>query len=104
MIEAGKKEVQIGVAEVRQVFQFGKNPAVAGCLVTSGKMQCGALVRIERDRQIVFEGELKTLKRFKDDVQEVAQGVDFGTSFDKFNDLKKGDKISAFVITETQCV
>lgn len=104
LIEPVKKEVQIGVAEVRQVFKFGKNLTIAGCLVTSGKMQRGALTRIERDGQIVFEGKLDTLKRFKDDAKEVAQGFECGMSFDKFNDLKEGDKISAFVITETKRV
>jgi translation initiation factor IF-2 len=102
LIEPIKKEVQIGLAEVRQVFKFGKNLTIAGCLVTSGKMQRGALTRIEREGQIVFEGKLDTLKRFKDDAKEVAQGFECGMSFDKFNDLKEGDKISAFVITETK--
>ncbi len=104
LIEPVRKEVQIGEAEVRQVFKFGKNLTIAGCLVTSGKIQRGALTRIEREGQIVFEGKLDTLKRFKDDAKEVAQGFECGMSFDKFNDLKEGDKISAFVITETKRV
>jgi translation initiation factor IF-2 len=97
-----REEIKIGTAEIRQKFSFSKNLAIAGCMVTVGKIQRGAIVRIERDGQTVYEGKLDTLKRFKDDAKEVAQGFECGMSFDKFNDFKEGDLVQAFTILETK--
>jgi len=97
-----KEEVQIGTAEIRQIFKFGKNLMIAGCMVTNGKITRGAIARIERAGQIIYEGKIETLKRFKDDVREVAQGFECGMSFEKFNDVHEGDKVNAFVIQETK--
>jgi translation initiation factor IF-2 len=102
LIEPLRQEVQIGTAEVRQVFKVGKNLMIAGCMVTSGKVQRGGLARIERDGQIIYEGKIETLKRFKDDAREVAQGFECGMSFEKFNELVEGDKINVFVVQESK--
>lgn len=97
-----REEVQIGQAEVRQIFKVGKGLMIAGCMVLSGKVQRSSIARIERNGQIIHEGKLDTLKRFKDDAKEVAQGFECGMSFDKFSDLQVGDKINSFIITETK--
>ncbi|OPZ87847.1 MAG: Translation initiation factor IF-2 [bacterium ADurb.Bin425] len=97
-----KEEVQIGQAEVRQIFKVGKGLMIAGCMVLSGKVQRGSIARIERNGQVIHEGKLDTLKRFKDDAKEVAQGFECGMSFDKFSDLQIGDKINSFIVQETK--
>jgi translation initiation factor IF-2 len=102
LIQPLRQEVAIGQAEVRQVFKFGKNLVIAGCMVLSGKIQRGAIARVERAGAIIYDGKIDTLKRFKDDAKEVATGFECGMSFDKFNDLQEGDKINAFVIQETK--
>jgi translation initiation factor IF-2 len=102
LIEPLRQEVQIGTAEVRQIFKVGKNLMIAGCMVTSGKVQRGGLARIEREGQIIYEGKIETLKRFKDDAREVAQGFECGMSFEKFNELTEGDKINVFVVQESK--
>lgn len=97
-----REEVNIGQAEVRQIFKVGKGLMIAGCMVLTGKVQRGSIARIERNGQIIHEGRLDTLKRFKDDAKEVAQGFECGMSFDKFQDLQIGDKINSFIVTETK--
>ncbi|MFA7339081.1 MAG: translation initiation factor IF-2 [Candidatus Obscuribacterales bacterium] len=97
-----REEVNIGQAEVRQVFKVGKGTMIAGCMVLSGKVQRGAIARIERGGTQIWEGKLETLKRFKDDVKEVATGFECGMSFEKFTDLQMGDKVNFFIITETR--
>jgi translation initiation factor IF-2 len=102
LIQPLRQEVQIGTAEIRQVFKFGKALMIGGCMVTSGKITRGAIARIHRDGHIVYEGKVETLKRFKDDAKEVAQGFECGMSFEKFNDIHEGDLVNAFVIQETK--
>jgi len=102
LIQPTREEVHIGTAEVRQVFKFSKSLNIAGCMVTNGKITFGAIARIERNGQLIYEGRIATLKRFKDDKKEVAQGFECGMSFEKFNDLQEGDVINAFVIQETK--
>lgn len=102
LIEPVKQEVQVGTAEVRQIFKFGKNLTIAGCMVTNGKVVRNSIVRVSRDGEIVYEGKIETLKRFKDDVREVAQGFECGISFEKFTDMKEGDQINVFVIQESK--
>lgn len=97
-----REEVNIGQAEVRQVFKVGKGTMIAGCMVLSGKVQRGAIARIERGGTQIWEGKLETLKRFKDDVKEVATGFECGMSFEKFTDLQTGDKVNFFIVTETR--
>ncbi|HEY9778213.1 MAG TPA: translation initiation factor IF-2 [Planktothrix sp.] len=102
LIQPLRQEVQIGTAEIRQIFKFGKNLMIAGCMVTSGKITRGAIARIEREGQIIYDGKIETLKRFKDDAREVASGFECGMSFEKFNTVQEGDKVVAFVIQETK--
>jgi translation initiation factor IF-2 len=102
LIQPLRTEVQIGTAEIRQVFKFGKNLTIAGCMVTSGKIQRGGIAKIERAGERIYEGRIETLKRFKDDAREVAQGFECGMSFEKFNEVQEGDQVSVFVIQETK--
>ena len=84
LIEPVKQEVLVGTAEVRQIFKFGKNLMIAGCMVVSGKIIRSGKAQIERNGEIIYEGKIETLKRFKDDAREVAQGFECGMSFEKF--------------------
>jgi translation initiation factor IF-2 len=90
------REVVLGRAEVREVFKVSKVGTIAGCYVQSGKLQRNAKVRILRDSAVIFESELESLRRFKDDVKEVADGYECGVQVAKFQDLKMGDVIEAF--------
>ena len=94
------KEAVLGHAEVRQTFKVSSIGTIAGCYVTDGKMQRNEKVRIVRDSIVIHEGDLATLKRFKDDVKEVAQGYECGMSFERYNDVKVGDVIEAFVMEQ----
>ncbi|MCL6637399.1 MAG: translation initiation factor IF-2 [Alicyclobacillus sp.] len=96
MLEPEYKEVVLGHAEVRQVFHISKVGTVAGCYVTDGKLTRDAECRLIRDGVVVYEGRLDSLKRFKDDVREVASGFECGLTLEKFNDLKVGDVVEAF--------
>ena len=96
------KEVILGHAEVRQTFKVSGVGTIAGCYVQDGKMQRNEKVRIVRDSIVVFEGDLSSLKRFKDDAKEVAAGYECGLSFEKFNDVKVGDIIEAYVMEQIQ--
>ena len=90
-------EVIIGHAEVRQTFRVSKVGTVCGCYVQDGKIQRNCSVRVNRDNIVIFEGELASLRRFKDDVKEVAAGYECGMQVEKFNDIKEGDIIECFV-------
>ena len=94
------KENYLGQAEVRNVFHITGAGTVAGCYVTDGKLQRNAQVRLLRDSVVVFEGKLSSLKRFKDDAKEVAQGFECGVSLEGFNDIKEGDVIECFILEE----
>ena len=100
MLEPIKKEEITGTAEVKQTFKISKVGTIAGCLVRDGKIAKTAQCRLIRDDIVVYTGELASLKRGKDDVKEVSAGMECGIGIDKFNDLKVGDNIEAFVITE----
>ena len=89
-------EKQLGRAEVRNVFTVPKAGTIAGCFVVDGKMLRNADVRLLRENKIVYTGKLGSLKRFKDDAKEVAQGYECGMSIENFNDIKVGDVIEAF--------
>jgi translation initiation factor IF-2 len=96
MLDPTYKEVVIGHAEVRQTFHISKVGTVAGCYVTDGKITRDAECRVIRDGVVVYEGKLDTLKRFKDDAREVAQGFECGLTLEKYNDIKIGDIVEAF--------
>jgi translation initiation factor IF-2 len=94
------KEVVLGSAEVRQVFKLSKAGVVAGSMVTSGTIPRTSKVRLRRAGEIVWTGRIEALKRFKDDVKEVASGFECGITLDGYSDLKVGDVIEAFTIEE----
>ncbi|TDF98185.1 translation initiation factor IF-2 [Paenibacillus piri] len=98
MLDPVYKEKVIGQAEVRNIFKVSKIGVIAGCMVTSGKIARNAQMRLIREGIVVFEGNIDSLKRFKDDAKEVAQGYECGISLDKFNDIKEGDIIEAFIM------
>lgn len=100
MLEPIKKEEITGTAEVKQTFKISKVGTIAGCLVRDGKIAKTSQCRLIRDGIVVYTGELASLKRGKDDVKEVSAGMECGIDIEKFNDLKVGDNIEAFVITE----
>ena len=102
MLEPKFKEVVLGHAEVRQVFKITGAGAVAGCYVQDGKIQRNAEVRVVRDGIVFHEGHLNTLKRFKDDVKEVAAAYECGMSIENYNDIKDGDIIECFVMEEVK--
>ena len=102
MLEPKFKEVVLGHAEVRQVFRITGAGAVAGCYVQDGKIQRNAEVRVVRDGIVFHEGHLNTLKRFKDDVKEVATSYECGMSIENYNDIKEGDIIECFVMEEVK--
>lgn len=94
------KEVVLGRADVRQTFRTPQGVTVAGCYVTDGKIVRGASVRVIRDGIVVHEGEMSSLRRFKDDVREVAQGFECGIGVARFNDIKEGDVLEAYRMEE----
>lgn len=92
------KETVIGQAEIRNTFKVSKVGTIAGCMVTSGKITRTAEARLIRQGIVVYEGRIDSLKRFKDDVREVVQGYECGITLERFNDLKEGDIIEAFIM------
>lgn len=98
MLDPIYKEVVIGHAEVRNVFKVTKVGAIAGCMITSGKITRSAEARLIRGGIVVFTGKIDSLKRFKDDAKEVAQGYECGITLDRYNDVREGDTIEAFVM------
>ncbi len=96
------KEVALGKAEVRQVFTVGKTTKIAGCYVLEGKIVRNKTAVVLRNGEEVFKGQIDQLKRFKDDVKEVAQGFECGISFDKFNDIRDGDIIQVTTTEEIE--
>ncbi|MDH5042518.1 translation initiation factor IF-2, partial [Enterococcus faecalis] len=104
MLDPEFEEKVIGQAEVRQTISISKVGTVAGSYVTDGKITRDSQVRIIRDGIVVYEGQVDALKRFKDDVREVAQGYECGITIENFNDIKEGDIFEAFVMEEIKRV
>ena len=102
MLEPVLSEKPIGTAEVRETFKVPKVGTVAGCHVTDGKILRSSKVRLFRDGVAIYEGQLSSLKRFKDDVKEVVAGYDCGMGIANFNDIKVGDIIEAYEVVETK--
>jgi len=96
MLSLEMKEESTGEAEVRDTFKISRIGTIAGCMVTSGKILRNSNVRVVRSDELIFEGKLLSLKRFKDDVKEVAKGYDCGIQIDEFNDLVEGDIIQCY--------
>ena len=100
MLEPEQKEVITATAEVQETFKISKVGTIAGCIVREGKLQRTAKVRVIRNGIVVYTGELGSLKRFKDDVKEVAMGQDCGLNIQGYNDIKIGDVVEAYTIEE----
>ncbi len=94
------REAALGHAEVRETYKVSKVGTVCGCYVQDGKIQRGCKVRVLRDNVVIFEGDLASLRRFKDDVREVASGYECGMQIDKFNDVAVGDIIECYVMEQ----
>jgi translation initiation factor IF-2 len=100
MLAPEKKETVLGLVEVRQVFRIPKVGAVAGCYVQEGTVKRGAAVRVLRDSVVIHDGELDSLKRFKEDVREVKSGFECGLSIKNFSDIKEGDQLEVYEVVE----
>jgi translation initiation factor IF-2 len=100
MLAPERKENQLGLVEVREVYRISKVGTVAGCYVLEGVVRRGAKIRVLRDNVVVHDGELDSLKRFKDDVREVKAGFECGLSIKGYNDIEKGDQLEVYEIVE----
>ncbi len=100
MLQPEFKQEIIGLAEVRDVFRHPKFGAIAGCMVTEGVVKRNNPIRVLRDNVVIFEGELESLRRFKDDVSEVRNGMECGIGVKNYNDVKVGDQIEVFEVVE----
>lgn len=100
MLQPEFKQEIIGLAEVRDVFRHPKFGAIAGCMVTEGTVKRNNPIRVLRDNVVIFEGELESLRRFKDDVSEVRNGMECGIGVKNYNDVKVGDQIEVFEVVE----
>ena len=95
-MEPDIKEEIIGIAEVKDVFRSSKFGAIAGSMVIEGIVQKEQPIRVLRDNTVIYEGELESLRRFKDDVKEVKSGTECGIGVKNYNDIKNGDQIEVF--------
>ncbi|WP_062262927.1 translation initiation factor IF-2 [Endozoicomonas arenosclerae] len=102
MLGSDTREQIVGTAEVRDVFRSPKFGAVAGCMVVEGTVYRNDRIRVLRDNVVIFEGELESLRRFKDDVQEVREGMECGIAVKSYNDVKPGDKIEVYKTVEVK--
>ncbi len=102
LLSARIEEQVLGTAEIRETFKISKVGTIAGCFVLEGKINRNSKVRVIRDGVVVYTGELGSLKRFKDDVKEVAKGYECGLNIDKYNDIKVGDQIEAYEEVEVK--
>jgi len=100
MLSPARREEYLGQAEIRQVFNITKVGKIGGCMVTTGLVKRGAGVRLLRDNVVIHEGTLKTLKRFKDEVKEVKEGMECGMAFENYEDIKEGDIIECYQVVE----
>ncbi|ODR95566.1 translation initiation factor IF-2 [Methyloceanibacter stevinii] len=102
LLSPTRRETFLGNAEILEVFNISKVGKVAGCRVTEGKVERGAHVRLIRDNVVIHEGELSTLKRFKDEVKEVVAGQECGMAFEGYQDMREGDVIECFQVEHVQ--
>ena len=94
------REEYLGQAQIRQVFNITKVGKIGGCMVTTGIVKRGSKVRLLRDDVVIHEGTLKTLKRFKDEVREVKEGMECGMAFENYDGIQEGDIIECFDVKE----
>ena len=102
LLEPEYKEQLLGHAEVRNTFKVTGVGTIAGCYVTDGKLQRNAKVRLLRDNVVVFEGNLDSLRHFKEDRSEIASGFECGVGLEKYNDVKEGDVIECFELVQIE--
>lgn len=102
MLEPTYEEQVIGMAEVREIFSVPKVGTIAGCSVLDGKILRTAKIRVLREGVVIFTGKIESLRRFKDDVKEVLSGFECGIGVEKFNDIKVGDNLEAFIMNEVE--
>jgi len=102
MLDTEKSEQVVGKIEIRQVFSVPKIGKIGGCYVTDGKVNRNCKLRVIRDNIVIYDGNIGSLKRFQDDVKEVAAGYECGVGVDKYNDIKEGDILEAYEIVETK--
>ena len=102
LLQPELREVELGVAEVRELFTIGKNLVIAGCYVLEGKITRNRTAKVYRNNKEIFKGNLDNLRRFKDDAKEVLSGFECGISFNKFNDLQVGDIIKVSTVEEIE--
>ncbi len=100
MLSPDQKENTLGLVEIRQVFRISKVGAIAGCFVLDGMVRRGSRVRVLRDHVVIHDGELDSLKRFKDDVKEVKAGFECGLSIKNFNEINEGDQLEVYEMVE----
>ena len=100
MLDPEFEEKIMGYAEIREIFKASSVGTIAGCYVTEGRVTRNAKVRIVRDGRVIYDGTLDTLRRFKDDVREVASGYECGMLFKNYSDIKEGDKVEAYTMEE----
>jgi translation initiation factor IF-2 len=100
MIKPDLIEELLGTAEVRQIFKISKVGTIAGCFITKGKVKRKSLIRLIREDVVIYSGKINTLKRFKDDVDEVLEGMECGIGLENYKDLKEGDILEAYEIKE----
>jgi translation initiation factor IF-2 len=100
MLAPEKKESVIGLVQIRQIYKISKVGTVAGCMVLEGLIKRGARVRLLRDNVVIHDGELDSLKRFKDDVREVKAGFECGLSLKNYNEIQEGDQLEAYEVLE----
>jgi translation initiation factor IF-2 len=100
MLSPEHKENILGLVEIRQVFRISKVGAIAGCFVLDGMVKRGSRVRVLRDNVVIHDGELDSLKRFKDDVKEVKSGFECGLSIKAFNEINEGDQLEVYEMVE----
>jgi translation initiation factor IF-2 len=102
MLDPTFEEEVIGLAEVRDTFSVPKVGIIAGCAVVDGKILRNARVRVLRDGVVIYTGKIESLRRFKDDVKEVQSGYECGISVERFNDIKVGDNLEAFILNQVE--
>ena len=102
LLSAKIEENVVGSAEIRETFKISKVGTIAGCFVIDGNIKRNNKVRVIREGVVVYTGKLGSLKRFKDDVKEVAKGFECGLNIDRFNDIKVGDVVEAYEEVEVK--
>jgi len=100
LLSPEKKEAVLGLVEIRQIYKISAVGTVAGCMVQEGVVKRGSRVRLLRDNVVIHDGELDSLKRFKDDVREVKAGFECGLSLKNYNDIKEHDQLEIYEVQE----